>query len=457
MKLLSRFALINLFCLTTLPALAQDESAIVGSSTATAANTTSLVQYLVYLGGYLGYNITQAPPNQSSILLNLTSMQVLQTYIYSTFLGAIPVNAFSAALAQFVPNNSTMNSLANKTFSDSATNTQFNNPQSQQQGGISVITAIDQQKYQQDPVGQAVLNILGTPDASYCMDYDGTAWTGGKEIGQGCSDPGGSSGGAGALIPAIAVTANIIGPLPSTYQFYNYQYNQQFLSQLNSNTLTAPLLYGTQNASANTTSSPTVGNNPAGLTAQSQAQQAANFIRYVSGGVTPLQLPNRRTYDQMFIAASTASNKPSLQQIQAQATLSNYFTTLRTYAAQYSVGVSNLYFIMSKRLPQNPSGSTDQSQQPTSQALSEFNMATWRLFNPSMGATKQWINQINAASPATVEKEIAGLLAEINYQMYLDRQIQERILLTSSIMLMQNTRATQPNPSFAASAAQQGQ
>lgn len=451
MKLLSRFALINLFYLTTLPALAQDESAIIGSSTATAANTTSLVQYLVYLGGYLGYNITQAPPSQSSILLNLTSMQVMQTYIYSTFLGAIPVNAFSAALSQFVPNNSTMNALANKTFSDSATNTQFNNPQSQQQGGISVITAIDQQRYQQDPVSQAVLNILGTPDTSYCMNYDGTAWTGSKDVGQGCSNPGGSSGGAGALIPANGVTANIIGPLPSTYQFYNYQYNQTFLSQLNSNTLTAPLLYGTQSASANSTSSPTVSNNPAGLTAQSQAQQAANFIRYASGA-TPLPLPNRQAYDKLFITANTSTSKPTVQQIQAQTTLSSYFTALRTYAAQYSVGVSNLYFIMSKRLPQNPSGSTDQSQQPTSQALSEFNMATWRLFNPSMGPSKQWINQINAASPATVEKEIAGLLAEINYQMYLDRQIQERILLTNSIMLMQNTRASQPNANFGAGA-----
>lgn len=50
--------------------------------------------------------------------------------------------------------------------------------------------------------------------------------------------------------------------------------------------------------------------------------------------------------------------------------------------------------------------------------------------------------------PATVQKEIAVLLAEINYQMYLDRQIQERILLTNSIMLLQNLKAAQPTADF---------
>ncbi|MGC1182140.1 type IVB secretion system protein IcmX [Legionella sp.] len=441
MKRFSKFALINLFYLTTLPAIA-DDSVNQYSSQQMATNTQNVAQYLLNLGGYLGFTLTQSPTaNNATIsqsLLNITATQLMETYMLNTFLGAIPVNAFSTALSQFLPTEissaSMLNAWANNVFNSQ----NFSNPQSQQQGNVSVNTTIDQQNFQQDPVNQAVLNVLGTPDASYCMNYDGTAWVG-------CSQAGGSS----TILPASSVISNIIGPLPSTYQFYTYQYNQQFLSQLNSNSLTGPLLYATQSGSGNSTSSSNTSNQNSGLTAQNQAQQAANFVRYVSGSVTPLQLPNLKAYDTLYSQAIPASPTaaPTLQQIQAQATLDSYFTSLRTYAAQFSVGMSNLYFIMSKRLPQNQSTS---GQTPSSQALSEFNMATWRLFNSDMSANNQWINQINNASPTTVGKEIATLLAEMNYQMYLDRQIQERILLTNSIMLMQNTRTTQPSANFSA-------
>ncbi|USQ15098.1 type IVB secretion system protein IcmX [Legionella lytica] len=454
MKRLSKFAVINLFCWTTLPAVADDISQY--STQQTAANTQNLVQYLVNLGGYLGYNITQSPTKNNSTvsqtLLNATATQVVQTYMFNTFLGALPVNAFNTALAQIVPGEvsgaSSINAWANNTFN--AQN--FSNPASQQQGKVSVVNNIDQQTFQPDPVNQGLLNILGTPDNSYCMNYDGTEWVG-------CS-----SNANGNLVPGSVVSANIIGELPSTYQYFTFQYNQQFLSQLNSNNLTAPLLYSTQSTSNNTGSSnsilgiPNSGSNSQnqGLSAQNQAQQAANFIRYVSGSVTPLQLPNLKSYDTLYSTATSGSStqQPTLQQIQAQSTLNNYFTSLRTYAAQYSVGLSNLYFIMSKRLPQNQSTT---GQAPASQALSEFKMATWRLFNADMSQNNQWINQINSASPATVEKEIATLLAEISYQMYLDRQIQERILLTNSIMLLQNTRSTQPSGNFTSGSATNSQ
>lgn len=445
MKRFSKFALINLFCLTTLPAVADDSLNQYGTQQ-TATNTQNLVQYLLNLGGYLGYNLTQSPTANnatvSQTLLNATATQVLETYMFNTFLGTIPVNS---ALAQFlpteggIPNAAAINAFANNVFNSQ----NYSNPQSQQQGTVAVSTAIDQPSFQQDPVSQAVLNILSTPDVSYCMTYDGSSW-------QGCSQVGGNSN---TILPASGVTSNIIGTLPSTYQYYTYQYNQQLISQLNSNSLTAPLLYATQNASANSTSSPSTNNQNTGLNAQTQAQQAANFVRYVSGAVTPLQLPKLKAYDTLYTQAQIKSGAtPTIQQVQAQATLDNYFTTLRTYAAQYSVGISNLYFIMSKRLPQNQSGTSQST--PSSQALSEFNMATWRLFNPDMSQNNQWLNQINNASPATVEKEIAALLAEMNYQMYLDRQIQERLLLTNSVMLLKSLSTTPPNSDLSSSAAQ---
>lgn len=47
---------------------------------------------------------------------------------------------------------------------------------------------------------------------------------------------------------------------------------------------------------------------------------------------------------------------------------------------------------------------------------------------------------MQTASPGTIQKEQLSLLAEINYQLYLNRQMQERILLTNSILLLQNAQ-----------------
>ncbi len=442
MKLLPKLTLINLLCLTAFSAGADDYNNTYNQQTST--NTGTLVQYLQNLGGFLGYDITQKPPTPpTTISLNLISVstiQLAQTYLYSTFLGAIPVDAVNEALAQIVPStvqgSSTLNQLANSTFK----NQNYSSP-STTGGTASVSPLMDQQTYQPDPVSQSVLNILGTPDYSFCMSYEGDSWN------QNCP-----------LMYQNKVMANVIGTLPKTYEFFGYNYNQQFISQLNSNSLMGPMLYSTDNPPSSTGS--TVPNQQApGLTAQNQVQQAANFIRYASGAVSPATLPKLKAYDTLYNEAVPPQNAPNSipvnTQMQAQAILNTYFTNLRIYAAQSSVGLGNLYYLMSKRLPQKQS---NDNSIVTSQSMSEFNMATWRLFNIANPTTpnQQWINQINAASSATVQKEIATLLAEINYQMYLDRQLQERILLTNTIMLIQNTKASQPSPDFAAQSSAAG-
>ena len=76
-------------------------------------------------------------------------------------------------------------------------------------------------------------------------------------------------------------------------------------------------------------------------------------------------------------------------------------------------------------------------------------MASWRLYNPDSSdntGNRQWLTQINKGSAASVQKEIAVLLSENNYQLYLSRQLQERMLTLQSIQLLQTTRATKPNP-----------
>ncbi|HAT1596824.1 TPA: type IVB secretion system protein IcmX [Legionella pneumophila] len=468
MKVLPKLALANLFCFTTLSVFAQQGYDPSGQQTST--NTSNLVTYLTNLGKYLGYDITQsnkAPNPPYSQLFNSNVAQLIQNYAYNTFLGAIPVDAMSQSLMNFVTNNVQGNSLINNLANNTFKYQNFSSPSSGADGKITANGLIDQSTtsaqaptpsgifsalqtptsgtYLNDPVSQAVFNILGTPDYSFCMDNEQKNWL------PNCN-----------LIYQNLVMQNVIGNLPpalpnqsSLPPFYSYKYNQPLISQLNSNSLIAPLLMDTSASQSGQDS---------GLKAQSQAQQALNFIRYASAQVTPPSLPKLTAYTELWNQAKAQPGSQGyneVQQKQAAATLSSYFNNLRVYAAQTSVGVSNLYYILSKRLPQNMSGDQN-NPNVTSQALNEFNMATRRLFDPTASNTpgqpnQQWIKQINDASPATVQKEIAVLLAEINYQMYLDRQIQERILLTNSIMLLQNLKAAQPTADFSSqgSAAEQ--
>lgn len=445
MKLLTKFILINLSYAIVFDSIADTAPPPAPGFTynyaydqQTSQNTSNTAQYLLNLGSYLGFDLTkQASATPAAMnLINVSATQLAQGYLYNSFLGAIPVNAISQSFSSFLPNSvptsQALNPFANLTFS----NPPYNSASSQQSGSITVNALIDQQPFQQDPVSQGVLNILATPDYSYCMNYDGSAWV------DNCQ-----------LLYQNKVMANVIGTIPNALQFFDFTgatpnnpNNPQIVGQLNINSLLAPLMYSSDNPSANTTSSGTPSSQVPGLTAQNQMQTAANFIRYASGMVVPTSLPQLKNYDSLYQkATSTDPKTPVMVKMQAQATLANYFATLRVYAAQTSVGLSNLYYILSKRMPQNLS----QGSSPTSQALSEYNMATWRITNPgSQSQNNQWINQINSASAETVQKEIAVLLAEINYQLYLNRQQEERILLTNSLMLIQNTKASQPSANF---------
>ncbi|QMT58958.1 type IVB secretion system protein IcmX [Legionella sp. PC997] len=478
MKLASKFVLLNVLFFAVFPAAAQDPNDSYNQQQ-TSTNMQKLVEYFQNFGNYLGYNVTETPTqsNQSySIsysLINLTTSQLAQAYQFYTLLGSIPVNTFTSGssaggggtntgnagnpYAQFLPaetsgtsnlnpSASILNPLANNTFPN------YNNLSSS--GQVTVNALMDQKTYQQDPVSQAVLNILGTPNYTYCMKNDQTF------------------DGSCTFTYETLVPSNVVGEIPNALTFFNANYLQQFLNHLNSNALTGPLMYSNQDLG----STQGTGDIPKnGLTAQNQEQLAANFIRYVTGSVIPISLPKYKDYDNLYTRSllKSITNTPSTSQLQATQTLAKYLASLRTYAAQNSVGISNLYYIMSKRMPQTAPNQQGGSQ--TSQALNEFNMATWRLYNTtSAGSTNNagtgstgtggtggtsgtggtgpsntpWINSLNNAPPAVVQKEIAILLAEINYQLYLDRQIHERLLMTNSILLLQSVRTGAPSTDF---------
>lgn len=393
------------------------------------ANLKKIAEYIQNLGSFLGYDVTQTGPSSpvSTLLANGIELQGRQMMAFFIGLSSLPVNSLMKPLVpKSVPGADLVNGRANANFQSYANS-------DQQNGQVAVSSLIDQPEFQQDPVNQSILNILGTPSYTYCMTWDGSQYSS-----ENCQKLQGKN-----IKTNNQVATNVIGdPLPNTQEFYTFDKIQSQLSQLNANSLTGPLMY-TADAPTSTGSSGGSGEGqPAGLTAQNQAQAAANFIRYATGQTLPIPLPKMEDYNSLYTTAYNDQNATETQKQAAKATIANYLSSLRVYSAQSSVGASNLYYILSKRIP-NTQVTADSK--PTSQALSEFMMATSRLFNPAIqDPDKQWLSTINSASEATVQKEMVVLLAEINYQLYLNRQQEERILLTNSILLLQNARNNPP-------------
>ncbi len=422
MKRISRWGLALLSAALPITAVQSAEAVSSGDS----SGTEDLTSYVLNLGAYLGFDLSQQPKAAlTTTLLEATTTQLLSTSglpffttMFDAFMGSSPINTL---LAQFVPDTgSPLNAFANATFKN------YNNPSSQ--GSLSSLSGIDQalstgtnqSTYQSDPTNQAILNLLSTPSSSYCMDNRETIWTGGKVDGSPGTYP------TCTFLFSTQVMNNVLGPYPDPQSFFSPTSLQPIISQLNANTLLGPLLYTTTPTSQG-------GAQSTGLPAQNQAQQAADFVRYVTGSALGLSLPTLKEYRSIFEdAMNFGKTVPLNAQVTAQARLSSYLLQLRTITAQTSVGLSNIYGMLSKRIPQQYSDSAP----ATSQALNEFTMATWRLFNPSGDANTQWLNQVNQATSESVQKEIVTLLAEINYQLYLTRQQQERLLLTNSTILM---------------------
>jgi intracellular multiplication protein IcmX len=395
------------------------------SATADDGDTADTNALLNNLGAYLGYQLVNTYNGDPySALLNMSSSTNIAVNLINSVFSALPVNTFNTTLSQFMPSTTSnssyneilkpLNGLANATFSTAGYNSES------ESSSVSINPLIDQETYQNDPINQAILNILGTPNYTYCMNNDASAWLSSCDY-----------------LYNYNVTNNIVGNTPAPSDFFSYRYNQYVIPQLNGNTLIAPLLYDTTTSIG--------GNNAAtgGLNATTQVQEAANFIRYATFGTAPVEMPSYQDYSSTYTTATTSTGSPRTA-AQAQNTINSFIASLRTYAALSSVPTSNLYYILSKRMPQTtPTGDKEQ----TSQALNEFIMATHRLSSqPTSSGGTSWINSINTASPATVEKEIALLLAEINYQLYLNRQQEERQLLTNSLIL--TIMARQQAPSF---------
>ena len=419
-------------------------SAGAGAGAGAVPSMEQLPQFILNLGLYFGFDLNTPPtPSLTTTMPDSKSVAETQKMAIDLYLGAILGKSIIDPNSKS-PLASILNQEINAIFKSGVFNTPSSSTQ-QPSTSISVSKLIDQTPYQSNPIDQTILNTLTTPDYSYCTQVPGGCTTsqdssGGTDLASRCcANPG---------LAQYQIGSNAIGYLPSAYEVFD-ALDSSTLNQLNGNTLIGPLLYTTsQNTETSETSVSFPSTTGKGLQAANQLQEAENFIRYATGSVAPSPKTKFETYQTLW-AETVPPGNPTAAQIAlaaaAQGTLSSYLASLRVIAAQTSVDVGNLYYILSKRMSQTPGSSTATSSTATSQALNEYTMATRRLYDPA-SKNSQWVDQMNTASAATVQKEIAVLLSEISYQMYLTRQQEERLLLTNTVMLFQLAHLVEPTP-----------
>lgn len=199
------------------------------------------------------------------------------------------------------------------------------------------------------------------------------------------------------------------------------------LNSLNLNSLIEPVQYGTSSYNS--------------------AENAEHFIKYLSNQYYPAPLVD-------FSKIIAQSNLDKAFQITS---VQQYLYTLREMVASYSVGMSDLYYLYHQRIPTDTEkllGSKFQSitksnlpkgmQKEASPLALEQWMAEHRLtsYDPNT-SVPPWLKAMENATPATLQRETVYLLAEIRYEMFQDRMVQERILATLAAQQMQAMSAYQ--------------
>ena len=404
---------------------------------------------LYNLGNYFGFDLTATPQTVSSSVFKIDGQKTIEQttvsslfYILSAnttfpnfFAGISAYKAFDAeANALFNNNNLPPISNVDVTLDSSNSNSNPINPLSQSLLNILSITpdsnCINTSQnnsllspcpfnYIESNEYAAALGFQSIPTSNILTSSTSTSQTGD------CND--------GLCNISNVITAYFLNPntgSPNGSQAY-------LLKQIDSSLFLSPLIYDTESLSSQTQSS----SEGQGLSNNSQMQAASNYVKYVSGTLLPKSLADQSTIkDKNSIITSFSSDTKT--RMQAFHDLLGYVLGLRVYAAQMSLPMQNFYESLAKRmvLPTDASSS-----QKTSQALNEFVMASYRLYTPSSSndggpATSAWQDMLNTASPATVQKETALILAEINYQLYQMRQQQEKLLLIQSSQLMNSLR-----------------
>jgi len=185
-----------------------------------------------------------------------------------------------------------------------------------------------------------------------------------------------------------------------------------------------------------------------GKTPSAQADNIGNLILFLSNITQPLPDPGLSTDPE------TRKNELSNSQVQA------YLMQVRTLAALRSMALSNFNFLAQERavvpklgsdagmivIPKSPD---ECSKKPTpvadaSQLQLDKYMLDRRLNNPC------WYANMNAASPAALQRETLFVLVELQRQLFETQMLHERVLATLSTMQMAMTQMGSGNLSIQA-------
>jgi hypothetical protein len=169
----------------------------------------------------------------------------------------------------------------------------------------------------------------------------------------------------------------------------------------------------------------------------SSIQNAMNFIQYASGLA---QLPQT-------IDLSKLSPTDLKTVFQNNADFQQFIVGQRIISASQSVGLSNLYYLLAERIPQNNSNSNNNNSNngvktPSLSSPLKFEnyLATRRFTDPN------WIKGIQKiATPAELQRQNIYLLRDMLYVEYQRQMVDERLLAAISLMEINSNGMQQIN------------
>ncbi len=402
-------------------------------STAASSASSATVNAINMLGQWMGFPLPTAPSQPVPYMVNTLTMPDLTQTINSqygaaaSYLSQTPLIGGSVVpeSAPYTTTYGTANSIINTTAS-SATNNVWATYTTPSISTVSVIPNVDMpmsisslNSYPCSTIGcEIVYSLLNTPDYTACSSGYSSNNYPYPPNSDNCAVPQYDFSVASNLLGVSAIESNntiIYGtgfPAPGAFSTYL----QTQMPNMNADVVTSPLTYNS-----------------------TQLNNVNNFIHNLTGAlITSLPLPYSE-YQTAYNNIQTAQSNPSLVNQSAEAIFS-YILNLKSFGAYLSVGLSDIEYVIGRRMPNALTG--------TSTAFDESMMFTRRLFNntPSQGSVPDntWINDMNQASPIVLQREMLMLLAEINYQLYLERMQNEKILLTVAAIQLGGTASSAP-------------
>lgn len=169
---------------------------------------------------------------------------------------------------------------------------------------------------------------------------------------------------------------------------------------------------------------------PLAYSTQDMQNNAANYIKFVSGAAIPVSIINLNSYPD-----SQLKVKDKLD-IQNSATYQAFQVDRRQLLAVQSASLSNLYYLYAERMPipTIQAGDTSLGIASPSALQVENYIATWRTLSPN---SSTWYTQMTIASPTNIARETLFVLAEIQAELHRIHLDNERLLALNSINQLQ--------------------